>query len=358
MKLKDLKDLKDGKDGKRVARGLMELANFRCVDMGGAAASAEVSSPFAALGYKPDPWKMYVEFDICHSLPVKIGPVESFNYIGYFPDTLAASHASLLHQQFNLGHKLKAYSPKQVSGASRPEVARDRIIGCIVATAFPNAPAQGWISPKNPQGGTACIRALAVVFKLAEGVAQVMGAHLTSRQKQSVSIECITNLGNIGVLIPSKMEVCPLLEPTDGVLSAMTEPATDGLLPHIGKLNGEQLVVVYGMGAPVSFRGVGMTPQPAEKPAKIVSVSAEQGGGQLMAIAAEEVSGAVVGQSVRFTSGRVGKIEALHTKTTRLPGASWSMPATAEDPVLEIVMPDKKRVLRRARDVADGIGAP
>lgn len=319
-----------------ILRGaLMELSNFRMVDV-----NAEVSSPFASLGYKPDAWKMYVEFDICHSVPTKIGPVEAMNYVGYFPSTLAVSHASLMHQQFNLGHKLKAYSPKRTGAAvegERGDVARDRIIGCIVATSFPQrAPNEGWISPANPKGAPAHIRALAVVFKLAEGVAQIMGAHLTSRVKQSVSIECITNLGNIGIMKPSTLEVFPLLDPPDDVLGAMSPPAADYLLPHVGKLNGEQLVVIYGMnGAPVSFRGVGMTPTPAERVAKIVSVAAEEC--ELRAIAAAEVGGELVGQTVTFKSGRSGKVEKVHTEgEVRLRGSAWSMKATVEEPVLEI----------------------
>jgi len=336
--------------GVRAAHATVQLSDFREID-----ATAEERSPFATYGYKPDRWKMFVEFNICHSIPTLIGPVEAGNYIGYYPETLAASHESLRFQQFNLNHKLKAYSPKEKAPGLRSDVARDRIIGCVVATYVPPAPSGGWLSPSNPKGATTHIRACAVVFKLAEGVAAVMGDHLTSRKTQSVSIECTTSIDNIGILVPSTGALCPILDPTDEVLSAMEEPTSDKLLPHVGKLNGEQLAVIYGLnGRPVSMRGVGMTPNPAERVAKIVNVSAEDGS-DLIGIAAEAIDTAMVGQEVTFKSGRTGRVRQVHTSgRARLRGASWSMAASEEDPVLEIEIGagrDTARVLRRCSEI-------
>ena len=77
-----------------------QISNMQMVDF-----SAESASPIAQAGLKPDACRGYIEFDICHSLPAIAGPVQAGNYVGYFPETLAASHQSLQHQQFNLNHR-------------------------------------------------------------------------------------------------------------------------------------------------------------------------------------------------------------------------------------------------------------
>ena len=73
-----------------------------------------------------------------------------------------------------------------------------------------------------------CIKALACVFKLAQGVNATLGDHLASRQKQSVSIETTTPHTNIGVLRPSTGELVPILEPTDEILAGDVEAAARG----------------------------------------------------------------------------------------------------------------------------------
>ena len=204
------------------------------------------ASPFAGLGFKADAWKAYVTFDICQSLPALAGPVQSGNWVGYFADTLAASHGSLLHQQFNLRHAVKAYNGPVKAGQA-PAIARDRIVGCVVATSFPKAP-RSWMNAQNPDGATGCITACAVIFQLAEGVPKLLGDHLTSRQKQSVSIECITGLDNIGIWQASTRTLAPIDAPPDAFLPALAYEDAQGQpypgLPHVGQLNGEQLAVV------------------------------------------------------------------------------------------------------------------
>ncbi|GEM_PF-1612160 len=323
----------------------LEISGLRMLD-----ANAEAGSPFAGLGYKADDYKAYIEFTCCHSLPVVIGPTQEGSYIGMLPDTLSASHASLLHQQVNIRHLLKAYNPEQI--------ARDRIIGCVVATWFPKAPLGGWQMPASAEQAPA-IKACAVVFKLAEGVPGLLGKHVTSREKQSVSIENITTLNNIGLWLASKPDVIvPLLDPGD---YADAVSIKDNKV-SVGKVNGEQAVMVYGLnGRPTSLRGVGVTPRPAERVAKITSVNAEENvteldGGSLHAMAAETHAGTLEGTEVRFRTGRRGIIREVFTDgIARLGGLRVS--ASAENPALRIEMPDRRSVLCPLKDVAEKLSA-
>lgn len=271
-----------------------------------------------------DRWKAYCEFDICHSLPDVIGPVQRGNLIGYFPSALEASHGSMLHQQFNLRHALKAYDKEKIP--------RDRIIGCVVATAFPRKPAQGWRAPGKQDGATAHIHAAAVIFKLAEGVNKVLGDHLTERTRQSVSMEATTHKGNIGLYRPSTDQICPVLDPPEEWLPSLTFAKGDSF-PTVGQIDGEKLVVIYGMGEPVEFQGVAMTPRPAELAAQITSVMAEEY--EICSIAAEaHPMAALEGREFQFRTGRWGQVEKVFTE-----GMAWApgcarIRAHAENPML------------------------
>jgi hypothetical protein len=327
----------------------MEVSNVRFHDT---SFKAE-SSPFGDLGYAPDRWKGYMEFDICHSLPAVLGPVMEGFYCAYTPSSLAMSHASLLHQQVNLGHLLKTYGKEEGR-----EVSKDRIVGCVVATFFPDEPEGGWqVDMSSSPNAAPCIRACAVIFKLADGVNRVVGDHQTSREKQSVSIEAITTYDNLGVLLPSRGvdSIQPLLSMTDPDLIEAFQPDPFKL----NKINGEQPVFMYGIGRPVDLRGVGITPRPAEAEAKIVSFNAAKNkrkieGGTLIAMAASQVDQELSGRAIKFNSGRSGLIREVHTEGKPRVGG-LSMPASADEPVLEIELPDKARVLRRLSDVQSQI---
>lgn len=306
------------------ALGDLRISNLRFADF------AE-GSPFAGKGYKADAWKAYVEFDLCHTLPgVWLGPVSSGDYIGFLGETLAASHASLRHQQFNYRHQLKQYAPDGEKNGKR-----DRIIGCIVDTAMAQKPMEGWWSPANRNGKETCIHACAVVFKLAEGVDEILGAHIASRETQSVSIETITTPENLSILRPSTAEMHPYLEMPEEWLPALVAQKGSNR-PRVGTLNGEQLIVVYGGGGkPVGFRGVGMTPNPAEKfagtataAARITAVNCE-----MMAVAAEAVPGLLCGRRLEFSTGRRGTVSAVLTE-----GAGGGHRATPESPVVRVTL--------------------
>lgn len=265
-------------------------------------ASYAEGEPFAALrentDFQPDNWKAFIEYRVCHALPTAtLGPADigdMLGYFGFFGDTLSQSYRSLIFQQFNYRHLLKEYAAKDKKAGKR-----DRIIGMTVAVAMPPRPVEGWYSPKNPNGAkTAVISGLASVSKLADGMDEILGDHLTSREEQSVSIEVAALPGNLGVWLPGSDQMFCLAgganrfanmpEAWAGAFTRETDKRGQKTGPTIvGQVDGKQLVLVYGAaGQPVEFRGVGMTPEPAEKftgtnqpAARIVAVNAEQSRG-------------------------------------------------------------------------------
>lgn len=347
-------------DGARVVKREMAL-EVRNVMIHQAAADGSFKagmgdSPFGGLGYTPDRWKAYMEFDICAALPAITGPVSEGFFVGYTPQTLAMSHQSLLHQQVNLNHILKAYESEDGKKGDK-----DRIVGCVVATYFPKPPMDGWKIGDDP-GAAPAIRGMAVIFKLADGVNRVMGDHQTSRKKQSLSIEAITSLDNIGIYLPGRGadKIVPItaIAEHDPILESLE------LNPmKLGKVNGEQGVFVFGMGRPIELRGVGITPRPAEETAKIVSFDAKKqeiDGGTMFALAASQVDQELQGRAIKFKStGRKGVVTKVFTEgKAKLPGYSWGIAATAQDPVLDIELPDKRHVLRTVSSLGAAIAKP
>jgi hypothetical protein len=311
----------------------MQVSNARFYDVGSTAAVPE-DDPFAKLELKPDRWKAYMDFDIVHCMPAVIGPVQEGFYSTYLPKITAASHGSLLHQQMNLNHLLKQYSKDD------KEISRDRIVGCVVATWFPPEPNGGWKIGDDPEKAPS-IRARAVIFKLADGVNRMIGDHQASRSTQSVSVESITTWDNLGIYLPSRGadKITALMDiENDAELMAVFDPANP---LRLGKVNGEQAVFVFGINGPVDFRGVGITPRPAEREAKIITFKAERSetadGGTLIAMAASMVDQEIMGRKVTFKTGRTGTIDKLWNEgIARLQDMNWGMKATLEEPVVRV----------------------
>ena len=308
----------------------------------GAASDGAASSPFTGM-FTPDKWKAYIEFDLYHSLPQIIGPTMQGSYVGYHPAVLAKSHKSLLHQQINLRHLIKAYDPKNI--------ARDRIIGCVVATCFPKAPMQGWQIPAS-EADAPCIHACAVVFKMAEGVADLIGKHQTNRQPQSVSGETWCPIDDIGIYRPSTREIWTQEDAPMEFLSLMS--IKNGKL-RIGSYQGEQLVLAYGCAdRQVDLRGVGVTPTPAEETAEITSVHAERELDETFAIAAEQIDAALLfGQMVSWDGTRFcGRVKQVSTAGMVSLASGFKLEARPEDPILEIETLSGRRVLKRISQIS------
>lgn len=329
----------------------MEVENVEFLDVGSTAAASE-TDPFANLKMQPDRWKAYMDFNIVHTLPAVMGPVQEGFYSAYLPNIVAESHASLLHQQMNLNHLLKEYS------TDNKEISNDRIVGCVVATWFPPKPLAGWEIGSEASKAPS-IRARAVIFKLANGVNRIIGDHQTSRQKQSISIESITSLENLGVYVPSRGadKITPLLE-ADKDAEIMAALSFNPL--KMATINGEQPAFVFGIKSPVDFRGVGITPRPAEREAKIISFQAQRSktadGGTLVAMAAGQIDQELMSRKVTFRSGRIGVVDQVWSEgEARLKDSYWHIKATAENPVLQILLPDKRHVLYRMSDLAGAI---
>lgn len=339
MKQSDLNALRAPGAGVHLPSGGLEIANVRLLT---AAAAGAAASPFEALKYEPDLFKCYVEFDICHSFPQITGPTMHGAYLGYHPAVLAANHGSLRHQWMNLRHLTAANA-----GDGKT---RDRIVGCIVATHFPAPPPLGWKIPEKPEDAP-CIKGCAVLFKLAEGMNRVIGDHQTSRQPWSVSIEVDATLDNVGIYQPSTREIWPLATAPDDLLEAVTvDPKSRNLV--IGRARGEQLAFAYGhTNGKLHYRGVGMTPRPAEKTAKITSITAEDGS-ELFAIAAEEVNREViVGATCTWQHYR-GTIHEIKSEGKMAhPTGGWSLEASESDPALKIYLSDGTLVMKRFSEI-------
>lgn len=347
MKKSDLNALRSSTGEIDLADRGIQIRNIRLVEKDGTYgenAATMPANPFVNEKHKPDLFKAYVDFEICHSFPQIIGPTMSGAYLGYHPAVLAANHDGLVHQWMNLRHQTKA---NDAEGK-----ARDRIVGCIIATYFPQAPAMGWKIPEKPADAP-FITARAVLFKLAEGMNRVIGDHQTSRQDWSVSIEVDATWENIGIYLPSTREIWSLNDVPDDLLEALTVDKKSKSLV-IGKARGQQLAFAYGnTNGQLHFRGVGMTPNPAERTARITSIKAEDGG-ELFSIAAEKVSQEVLtGTRCTWAGDRYfGMVGEVVTSGKLIhPGQGWGIEASEEDPALKIYMPDGVAVLKRFSEV-------
>lgn len=277
--------------------------------------------------FTPDAWKKYIEFDICHSLPVIAGPASTTgNYIGYHPAVLAASHASLFHQQTNLHHLIQSYYKKG-------EVPHDHIVGCVVGTHYPAEPEGGWKIPEKASEAIP-IHAAAVMWRVAAGVDEVLKELASVDQKWSVSIEVITErLSDLGIYIPSERRIVNLAEATDDLMAAISFDEEAGVL-RLGKhASGEQLVLAYGASdRKVTFQGVGYTPNPAEPTARITGV---------------RLSSLDLSEAARKLGGRLLEVFTSGTATLRK-GDFNGIPASADDPVALIDFRGRRALLRRS----------
>lgn len=216
---------------------------------------------FAAL--QPDDFKAYVRFRIATAFPNVIGPEMHGRFFGFHPQVLANSYRSLLHQQINLGHLLKAY------GAYR-----DRIIGGAVGVQVGNLQRQSRQTIADSPAQAQYLDVVAVIYKSAEGVRELLGNHVSARQKQSVSIESRSPMADHGIFDPRDGSIIPIASAAELYPGLLTQHKERGI--QIGKIDGIQFALAPGgeSGA-VQFRGVGVTPNPAERgTAKIIDLKA------------------------------------------------------------------------------------
>ena len=296
---------------------------------------------------KPDDYKGYFRFRIATSFPNVIGPELHGRYFGFHPQVLVNSYKTLLHQQTNLGHMLKAYGSY-----------RDRIIGSVVGVGVGNLQRCG-----GPQKIADSVEAaqyldcVAVFYKMAEGVAAMLGNHTSSRQKQSVSIEAGTSMRDMSVFDPRDASILSMAEASAlyPKLISMHPDPKKGL--QIGKVDGVQFALAAGGdNGTIPFRGVGVTPTPAEtSTAKIIDLKASLP--DQILFAAMTIPDWEPGDSISWSPAIYGQdaghgtvieviIDGSHTRHGMRKTASLA------DPLLDIKVIGKKlRVLRHSSSV-------
>lgn len=290
---------------------------------------------------KADDYKGYLRYRIATSFPNMIGPEMHGRYFGFHPQVLVNSYRSLLHQQVNLGHALKAY-----------QAYRDRIIGCVVAVSVANTQR----APKQKIADTVdaaqYLDVVSVFYKMAEGVKDMLGNHTSSRQKQSVSIEAGPNMSDMTVYDPRDRSIHSLQEAAELYPKLLSMNKEKGI--QIGKVDGVQFAFAPGgEDGSISFRGVGVTPNPAEKKtAKIIDLRASAD--DEICFAAMSVFDWEPGVPVRWKpvlygsdSGQGRVVEVITEGSVSRYGMTKT--ATAADPLLDIKVHGKAlRVIRHA----------
>lgn len=335
-------------------RASLEATNLRILDRS--------ESAFASQNFESNDWRSFVEFDICHSLPVTAQPASGTgNITAFHPASLAVSYRELLYQQVNIEHLVKHHDPKNIT--------HDRIIGCIVATSFPNEPEGGWKIPAD-KGSAIPIHCCAVVFKIAHGALEMLNEHLSGQRKWSVSIEVMgRSVQEMGIYRPSTKELFPLMEAPDLIFEALSRK-DDGRL-CLGKIRtGEQLALVYGgEGHPLVFQGVGFTGSPASLEASITAVQLSaaakselgsrksevaeviktpEGVMALRASAATPVL-ATAAASKKFPGSTI--VSLTDQGNAQLPGMPWHIAATHEDPVATIKLKRGVLILKKMSEL-------
>lgn len=245
--------------------------------------------------FEPDDFKAYFRFKLCHSWPSM-----AMNQTSVHPEVLRRSSSSLLHQNINLNHLLRAYNPD--------EIAKDRIVGSVVAVALtPDGWPEGYwdedevypLSEKITELPESKEKALAlhcvgVIYKQADGVNRVLGEHLAGRKPWSVSIEAVYDYSQSGWAIEdglmrelglSGSSHTPKEFAKRGYSYFPTADAPEAISKHwnrsqsqsraSGKLVGKDFCLLCGgLEGMHQFMGVGLTTTPMELEAQITQMVA------------------------------------------------------------------------------------
>jgi hypothetical protein len=259
---------------------------------------------------------------------------------------LANSFRSLLHQQTNLGHMLKAYGGY-----------RDRIIGGVVGVAVGNRQARSKQVMAATVEAAQYLDVVAVIYKAAEGVKELLGNHVSARQKQKVSIEVGTTMADLWVFDPRDGSILSMESATEQYPKLISIHKDFGV--QIGKVDGVQFgFAAGGTDGSVPFRGVGYTPNPAEKKTALITdlraACALDDDACFAALCCPEWEpGQDVGwQPVIYgQDAGAGTVMEIITEG-RVTRHRMSLAASAADPLLDIKVRGKNlRVLRHASSV-------
>jgi hypothetical protein len=221
--------------------------------------------------FVPDDFKAYIRFRICTAFPNVIGPEMHGRYFGFHPQVLVNSFRSLLHQQTNLGHMLKLY------GAYRDRI-QGGIVGVSVGKGGGGYRPAGKIQVPETVEEAPYLDVIAVLWKMAEGNKELLGKHISAREKTNVSIEVATTMADLQIYNPTDKSIHSMQDALAQWPDLIKRDKKNGI--QIGQVDGVQFAFAAGGAAgTVPFRGVGYTPRPAEtKTAKIIDLAAEQAG--------------------------------------------------------------------------------
>jgi hypothetical protein len=170
----------------------------------------------------------------------------------------------------------------------------------------------------------------------------LLGNHTSARQKQSVSIESGGPLAEYSVYDPRDNSIMPIAAAMEAYPDLIKFHKDKGL--QIGKVDGEQFALAPGgENGTVQFRGVGVTPSPAERnTAKIIDLRAAAGATDDICLAAMCMPEWEPGQSVAWfpialhgaDAGRGTVMEVITSGKVSRHGMTKL--ASEADPLLEI----------------------
>jgi hypothetical protein len=223
--------------------------------------------------YRPDESKAYVLFELSHSMPVATAHFQCIH-----PQVIANSWQSILHQNFNLEHRLSIYDPENIQN--------DKILGAIVDAEFPKSPHTGWRVPKTREEAPG-IKAVAVISKLARGAQNLIGGHLSHKTRYSVSMEISYPYSGSAFAVALNGAKPKFPTPDDIVACGFEyipwSTAPEDLLACfsvkkrrvVGKFQGRPVLhMLGGTDGVLHYSGVGLTRSPAEREAKILRMAA------------------------------------------------------------------------------------
>lgn len=264
---------------------------------------------------RPDVSKSYVEFRLSHGFPVTTSDLTCLH-----PNTVRNSFESMLHQVFNLGHIMRSYNPE--------ENARDRILGSIVAVEFTGPTGSHAISLQGDRAKAPGIRAVAAMFKQAEGVDRILGGHQAGRRKWQVSMENMFNLEDCGFMVrDEKHELSGEWEtpkdmadlgwayvPCGSAPARLQECFDDKKVRIRGKWGRRDvLLLIGGLNGRIHYQGVGLTPLGKEPEAQVTSMMASGWSGTEIIDALEEgellLPGEEVAQPLRAFAEQLAALE-------------------------------------------------
>jgi hypothetical protein len=291
---------------------------------------------------KPDQWTAYARVHFGKSLPMVVGP-ESINgtVFGMHPAVLARSFPGIIHKQVNLGHTLRSLGKRE-----------DRICGCVLYATFPEEPEGGWTIPASVEEAPE-ITVVSALHKQAHGVPKMLGDHLGGKVEMSVSMEFTYYFSEMGIYDPGT-GACYDRKDIPASIASYTYQDDNGRLGIRKNARNPQLVILLGgVSGRIWFSGYGYTQNPAELTAGIDQIAASRREeGMVVCGSMADIPEYAPGMDVVWPSpgfGR-GKVAAVYLEGTYSLGQNV-IAASAEDPVLRIVLPDGVAIIRSSSTV-------